>query len=79
MRNENRYADGYLPKIAYWYAKCWNISIDAFLSAAERTPEWNRAYSKYAYFYDKQEDVYGTLSVSQEYKLDDLIEEYKLL
>ena len=72
MRN-NRYPQGYLPKIAYWYAKCWSISVDAFLSPTARTPEWEKAWEKYAYFHDKQEMVYGRLTRSQEYDLDALI------
>jgi hypothetical protein len=72
MRN-NRYPQDYLPKIAYWYAKCWSISTKAFLCNSERTPEWEYAWRKYIYFSDRQERVYGEMSSDQEYILNDLI------
>lgn len=74
MRN-NRYPQDYLPKIAYWYAKCWSISVEAFISIQARTPEWNKAWKKYVYFYDRQEQVYGDLSRDEEHLLDELIDE----
>lgn len=52
MNNSNRYANGYAPKIAYWY-------VQAIISE-NGTNEWRRAMSKLTYFQNKQIEVYGT-------------------
>ena len=73
MNNSNRYANGYVPKIAYWYLKAFNISAEAFLNPSARTQEWDYAWSKYVYFTDRHNEVYGGFTESQDRTLDNLI------
>lgn len=57
MRNENRYSNGYLPKMAYWY-------VQAVIQTTH-SADWGRAMRKYSYFEGRQREVYGDMTKEQ--------------